>query len=104
MSCEDTLSYEQLVEGLLELFDKKESVVIEEVQAFVNRLEQHLLLCIMLIVKLRSRSRTQVRSRSGHRSGPKGPRTKDQRPGPGLTLNLVCHHSPPTTTKLFLER
>ena len=39
-------------------------------------------------VKLRSRS--QVRSRSGPRSGPKGPTTKDQRPGPGLTLNLVC--------------
>ena len=30
----------------------------------------------------------------GLRSGPEGPRTKDQRPGPGLTLNLVCH--PPT--------
>ena len=42
------------------------------------------------IVKLRFR--TQVRSRSG----PEGPRTKDQRPGPGLTLNLVCHH--PLTT------
>ena len=34
----------------------------------------------------------QVRSRSGPRSGPEGPRTKDQRPGPGLTLNFVCHH------------
>ena len=45
------------------------------------------------VVKLRSRS--QFRSRSGPRSGPKGPRTKDQRPGPGVTLNLVCHHSPP---------
>ena len=42
MSCEDSISYEQLVEGLLELFNgEKESVVIEEVQAFVNRLEQH---------------------------------------------------------------
>ena len=52
------------------------------------------------IVKLRSRS--QVRSRSGPRSGPKGPRAKDQRPGPGLTLNLVCHHQLTTTTsKLF---
>ena len=50
------------------------------------------------IVKLRSRSRSQVRSRSGPRSGPKGQRTKGQRPGPGLTLNLVCH---PPTTKLF---
>ena len=39
----------------------------------------------------------QVRSRSGPRSGPKGPRAKDQRPGPGLTLNLVCHHPPLTT-------
>ena len=48
-----------------------------------------------VIVKLRSRF--QVRSRSGPRSGPKGPRTKDQRPGPGLTLNLVCH--PLTTTQ-----
>ena len=36
----------------------------------------------------------QVRSR---RSGPEGPRTKDERAGPGLTLNLACHHhhSPP---------
>ena len=25
----------------------------------------------------------------GPRSGPKGPRTKDQRPGPGLTLKLI---------------
>ena len=41
----------------------------------------------------------------GPRSGPKGPRTKDQRPEPGLTLNLVCHHHPPpTTSKLFLGR
>ena len=30
----------------------------------------------MLIVKLRSRSRSQVRSRSGPRSGPKGPHEK----------------------------
>ena len=37
------------------------------------------------IVKLRSRSR----------SGPKGPKTKDQRHGPGLTLKLVCHHHHP---------
>ena len=44
MSCEDSISYEQLVEGLLELFSgEKESVVIEEVQAFVNRLVKHLL-------------------------------------------------------------
>ena len=38
------------------------------------------------IVKLRSRS--QVRSRSGPRSGSKGPRTKDQRPGPGLYIKF----------------
>ena len=44
MSCEDSINYEQLVEGLLELFSgEKESVVIEEVQAFVNRLVKHLL-------------------------------------------------------------
>ena len=41
-----------------------------------------LILVDQFIVKLRSRS--QFRSRSGPRSGPKGPRTKDQ--GPGLTL------------------
>ena len=35
-----------------------------------------------LVVKLRSRS--QVRSRAVPRSGPKGPRTKAQRPAPGL--------------------
>ena len=52
---------------------------------------------LKIIVKLRSRSRSQVRSRSGPWSGPKGPRTKDQRPGVGLTINLVCHHSPLTT-------
>ena len=43
----------------------------------------------LFFVKLRSRSR------SGPRSGPEGPRTKDQRPGPWLTLKLVCHPSPP---------
>ena len=47
-----------------------------------------------IIVKLRSRSR----------SGPKGPRTKGQRPGPGLYIKFG--HSPPltTTTKLFFGR
>ena len=51
MSCEDSISYEQLVEGLLELFDgEKESVVIEEVQAFVNRLEKHLLWKLLCFV------------------------------------------------------
>ena len=35
-------------------------------------------------------------SGQGPRSGPKGPRTKDQSPGPGLTLNLVCHPPPMT--------
>ena len=54
------------------------------------------------IVKLRSRSRSQVRSRSGPRSGPEGPRTKDQRPGPGLALNLVCHPLTTTTQQTFL--
>ena len=45
MSCEDSISYEQLVEGLLELFDgEKENVVIEEVQAFVNRLVKQILI------------------------------------------------------------
>ena len=39
MSCEDSITYEQLVEGLLEFFDReKESIVIEDVQAFINRL------------------------------------------------------------------
>ena len=53
------------------------------------------------IVKLRSRSRSQVRSRSGPRSGLKGPRTKDQRPGPGLyikfglPLTTTHHHHHP---------
>ena len=38
MSCEDSITYEQLVEGLLEFFDReKESIVIEDVQAFINR-------------------------------------------------------------------
>jgi len=46
----------------------------------VARLGGRLLGQVSLIVKLRSRSRSQVRSRSG----PKGPRSKDQRPGPGL--------------------
>ena len=60
---------------------------------------------LTIIVKLRSRSSSPVRSRSGPRLGPEGPRTKDQRTGPGLTLNLVCHHhSPLTTSKLFLGR
>ena len=35
----------------------------------------------------------QVRSRSG----PDMVLDLDKIPGPGLTLNLVCHHSPPTT-------
>ena len=49
--------------------------------------------CSEIFVKLRSRS--QVRSRSGPRSGPKGLRTKDL--DLGNTLNLVCqdHHQPP---------
>ena len=38
------------------------------------------------IVKLRSRF--QVRSRSSPRSGPEGPRSKVQRPGPGLYIKL----------------
>ena len=52
------------------------------------------------IVKLRSRS--QVRSRSGPRSGPKGPRTKDQRPGPGLYTKFGLPPTTTTTSKLFL--
>ena len=48
---------------------------------------------VELVVKLRSRSRVKVRSRSGPRSGPKGPRTKDQRPGPGLNIKFGL---PPT--------
>ena len=52
MSCEDSISYEELVEGLLELFDgEKESVVIEEIQAFVNRLKKHLSFDWMLILR-----------------------------------------------------
>ena len=50
-------------------------------------------LCVTIVVKLRSRSRSQVRSRSGPRSDPKGPRTKDQRPGPGLYIKFGL---PPT--------
>mgnify|MGYP001404103767 CR=1 FL=1 len=51
-----------------------------------------------IIVKLRSRSRSQVMSMSGPRSGPKGPRSKDQRPGPGLYTKFGL----PLSTKLFL--
>ena len=71
-----------------------------------NRLNEMRILKFLNVVNLRSRSRSQVRSGSGPRSGPKGPRTKDQRPGPGLTLYLVCHPPthPLTTTKLFLGR
>ena len=61
---------------------------------------------IKTIVKLRSRSRSEVRSRSGPWSGLEDPRTRDPRPGPGLTLNLVCHLPPHplTTSKLFYGR
>ena len=45
------------------------------------------------IVNLRSRS--QVRSRSGPRSVPEGPKSKVQRPGPGLYIKFCL--SPPTT-------
>ena len=62
----------------------------------------HVYIHYFFIVKLRSRSRYQVRSRSGPRSGTKGPRTKGQRPGPGLTINLVCHPPPLTTQQTFL--
>ena len=38
MSCESSITFEQLIEGLLELFSgDKESVVIEDVQTFINR-------------------------------------------------------------------
>ena len=38
MSCEGPILFAELIDGLLELFSKdKESVVIEEVQAFFNR-------------------------------------------------------------------
>ena len=53
---------------------------------------------IFIFVKLRSRSR--VRSQIG----PKGPRTKDKRPGPGLYTKFGCHHHSPPTTKLFFRR
>ena len=37
-TCEGPITFEELIDGLLELFSKdKESVVIEEVQAFFNR-------------------------------------------------------------------
>ena len=38
MTCDGSITFEQLIEGLLELFSgDKDSVVIEEVQAFINR-------------------------------------------------------------------
>ena len=55
--------------------------------------EKHILSKSTQIVQLRSRSgpRSGPGLVPGPRSGPKGPRTKDQRAGPGLTLN----HSKP---------
>ena len=85
-----TISEQRNLERLMSVFSS--------VYLFVRSVH----VCLELsIVKLNSRSRSQVRSRSGPRSGPKGPRTKDQRPGPGLTLNLVYH--PLTTSKLFFR-
>ena len=38
LSSDEKITFDELIEGLLELFDKdKESVVIEDVQAFFNR-------------------------------------------------------------------
>ena len=86
------------VTGLVRLFTspnkgmKPADGIIRAVTIITNEDEEY------GFVKLRSRSRSQVRSRSGPRSGPKGPRTKDQRPGPGLYtkfgLPLTTHHSP----------
>ena len=37
-SCNESITFEELIEGLLDFFSgDKESVIIEEVQAFINR-------------------------------------------------------------------
>ena len=37
-SCNESITFEQMIEGLLDFFSgDKESVIIEEVQAFINR-------------------------------------------------------------------
>ena len=37
-SCNESITFEELIEGLLDFFSgDKESVIVEEVQAFINR-------------------------------------------------------------------